>query len=262
MKGFIHAEIFKTFRTKEYYYFLLLPLGIILFVFYKWVNTSNDQYLSSASNFYFDKSPWHMYFANFMGFNCLLFPFLIVVIVYFNINNEFNKHAWKYLFTLPNSDVAVFISKQITCWIWLFLSLLLNFLVAVVLGYLLTFLNKNIPFTIHDKHIDTLFLIYIKLFLLLLPLVSIQILLNMYFKSKLLLFIVLPIFSWMSWVEFSPYNLALRGLLKVISFEGKKYYFGHNISFFTKFELYGLIFLIVANALFFIFRYRIINKIV
>lgn len=262
MKGFIYAEIFKTFRTKEYYYFLLLPLGVILYAFLGWVNKTNNQYLSIASNFYVDKSPWHMYFANFMSFNYFLFPFLIVVIVYFNINNEFNKHTWKYLFTLPNSDVGVFISKQITCLIWLFLSILLNFLVAVLLGYLLAFLNKNIPFTLHDNQIDTLFLIYVKLFLLLLPLVSVQILLNMYFKNKLLLFIILPIFSWMSGFEFSPYNLSFKGLLNVLFFERKEHFFGHNISFFTKFELYSLIFLVAANALFFIFRYRIINKIV
>lgn len=262
MKGFIRAEIFKTFHTKEYYYFLLLPLGVILFVFYEWLNKTHNQYLSNVSNFYFDKSPWHMYFANFMFFNCFFFSFLTVIIVYFNVNNEHNKKIWKYIYTLPNSDIDVFLSKQITCWIWIFLSLLLNFLVAILLGYLLAYLNKNVPFTQFDNHISTLILIYLKLFLALLPLATIQILLSMFFKGKLLLFIILPIFSWLSWIDFSPYNLAVKGLFKVILFEGKKYSFGHNISFLTKFELYGLIFLVVTNALFLIYRYRIINKMV
>ena len=182
MKGFIlsfKSEFYKSRKTLGFWAAILLPLLIVLLVFFGfWAHPDKIANLPGVIL-------WMAYagaISNVMGI--LLLPMYIIFIAYSVNSIEHKADTWKTLFSLPISKWSVYTAKYLYALFLVFLALLLFYLFTLGSGNLLAMINPKFKF--HDYNINV-FLgeEYLKLFLASLGILSIQFLLSLVWSDFL-----------------------------------------------------------------------------
>jgi hypothetical protein len=158
---------------------VLLPLLICLLLFIGFFNKS-DQLASTPGMLL-----WLQFAGAILGvMGSLLLPMLIVFIAYSVNNIEHKAETWKTLFSLPISKWSVYAAKYVYAFFLIVLCLMLFVLFTLGLGNFLSVLKPALKFS--EYHMEsTLALIYFKLLLSSLGILSIQFLLSLLFRDFL-----------------------------------------------------------------------------
>ncbi|MGF7041650.1 ABC transporter permease [Mucilaginibacter lappiensis] len=176
MKGFIlsfRSEFFKSRKTLGFWSAILLPLLICLLLFIGF-------YIKSEKLAGMAPMMLWMQFAGailkVMG--SLLLPIYVIFIAYSVNNIEHRADTWKSLFSLPVSRWAVYGAKYFYALFLVFLCLALFVLFTISFGNLLSVVAPQLRFD--NYHMEKeLILVYFKLFLSSLGILSIQFLLSL-----------------------------------------------------------------------------------
>jgi lantibiotic transport system permease protein len=182
MKGFILAfrsEFYKTRKTMAFWGAVLLPFVICFVVFLGFLSHSDK----------LATHPAPMLWMEFAGpvlvvMGSLLLPMLIVFEGYSVNNIEHKAETWKSLFSLPIPKWSVYSAKYLYAFFLIVLCLALFVLFTLGFGNLLSIVKPAFKF--NEYHIEgTLMLIYLKLLLSSLGILSIQFVLSLLFRDFL-----------------------------------------------------------------------------
>ena len=158
---------------------VILPLLICLLLFIAFFSKSDD--FKSLPGFML----WLRFASSIFGImGSFLLPMLIVFIGYSVNSIEHKADTWKTLFSLPISKLSVFGAKYFYAFFLVLLCLSLFVLFTLGFGNLLSVLKPELKFNEYSIF-TTLVLIYCKLFLSSLGILSIQFLLGLLFRDFL-----------------------------------------------------------------------------
>lgn len=127
----LRSELLKSKRTSAFY---LTVFGGLLVPSIKliWLLTSGDP----LEDFYTD--PWHIYYKNGLHLMIgLILPLYTVLITTILAQIEYRNNTWKQVFSSPQSELALFISKFLNLQLMIVLFQLINvvFLFVVVIWF-------------------------------------------------------------------------------------------------------------------------------
>ncbi|WP_374948848.1 ABC transporter permease [Mucilaginibacter sp.] len=176
MKGFLlsfWSEFYKTRKTLSFWCSILLPLLISLLAFTIFY-TKSDKFASMQS-----MALWSQFATVSLGImGTLLLPMYIIFIAYSVNSVEHKADTWKTLFSLPLSRWSVYGAKFFYAVFLIFLSLALFGVFTIAFGNLLGVLKPELKFGGYHME-QQLLLIYFKLFLASLGILSIQFLFSL-----------------------------------------------------------------------------------
>lgn len=176
MKGFIlslRSEFYKSRKTLGFWCSIILPFLICLLMFSIYLTHSDKM----------GKMPpqllWMSYADIIFGvMGKLLLPIYIIIIGYSVNSIEHRADTWKSLFSLPISKWSVYAAKFAYAVFLVFMCLMLFYLFTIGSGNLLGVLKTELKFG--DFHMEGfLGLIYLKLFMASLGILSVQFLLSL-----------------------------------------------------------------------------------
>jgi len=176
MKGFIlsfRSEFFKSRKTLGFWSAILVPLLICLLLFIGFYAKS-ERLIGIAPMML-----WLQFAGAILGvMGSLLLPIYIIFIAYSVNSIEHRADTWKSLFSLPISRWAVYGAKYTYALFLIFLCLALFLLFTIGFGNFLSVVKPQLRFD--NYHMEKeLALIYFKLFLSSLGILSIQFLLSL-----------------------------------------------------------------------------------
>ncbi len=176
MKNFaicFRSEFYKSRKTLGFWSAVLLPVTITTLVFIGFVN--NSALLSKLS----PMLVWIRFSQTILAvMGWLLLPMLIIFITYSVNSIEHKADAWKTLFTYPVSKLSVYSAKFFYALSLIFLCLFLFAVFTLIWGNLLGTIKPDLKF--HEYHFEALLSqIYLKLFISVLGILSIQFLLSL-----------------------------------------------------------------------------------
>ncbi|GAB3938373.1 ABC transporter permease [Mucilaginibacter myungsuensis] len=184
MKGFLlslRSEFFKSRKTLGFWAAIIMPFAICVLVCWGMYSESERIIKTPALN---GMLMWRMYsgaILNVMGF---LLPFFIILVAYSVNGIEHKADTWKTLFSLPISKWSVYAAKYFYTMLMIVMCLALFLILTIVTGNLLGMLKPQMKFT--EFHMEgALAMVYLKLFLSSLGILSIQFLLSLVWSDFL-----------------------------------------------------------------------------
>lgn len=220
------SEFYKLSKSKEILGLLLLPAILTLLVsgYLYYDITQNLAGVAGGTT-----NPW----KNMLGkavfqFFYLLYPILVAIFVHACCDVEYKNKNYKILFTLPVSKFNIFISKALFVLSTVLVSVLLSYFMFLTCGYLLGILLPETGFRDYDFRVVTFF-VFLKLYLTLTAIASIQLCLSLQFKNFIYpigfaMFVL--VFSLVVWrkdfSDFIPYTGAFKSYINLL---------GENIKF-------------------------------
>ncbi|RKR81221.1 hypothetical protein BDD43_1366 [Mucilaginibacter gracilis] len=176
MKGYIlsvRSEFYKSRKTLGFWCSIILPFLICLLMFVAFLTHSEKMAKLPAQIL------WVSYANVIFGvMGKLLLPIYIIIIGYSVNSIEHRADTWKSLFSLPISKWAVYAAKYTYAVFLVFMCLMLFYLFTIGGGNLLGALKPELKF--FEFHMEGfLALIYLKLFLASLGILSVQFLLSL-----------------------------------------------------------------------------------
>jgi hypothetical protein len=181
MKGFIlsfRSEFYKTRKTMGFWSAVLLPLIIYILLFIGFLSHSDKFATHPGLILWLEFSVPVLFVMSF------LLPMLIVFIGYSVNSIEHKADTWKSLFSLPIPKFSIYSAKYFYALFLVVLCLALFVLFTLGFGNLLSVIKPSLKF--NQYHIEsTLTLIYLKLLLSSLGILSIQFLLSLLFRDFL-----------------------------------------------------------------------------
>ncbi len=189
MKNFflaLYSEYYKTRNTLAFWGAIILPVFLCTVVF-------AGYYLKAESiALKFSNSPpifiWGQYAFMIIGvMGTLLLPMYLIFMTYSVNNVEHKADTWKSLFTLPMPKWVIYFSKTIYAVLLIALSMLLFTILTLAYGYLLGYVKPKLNFLKADftEIFSRISIVYLKLFLASLGIISIQFLMSLVWKDFL-----------------------------------------------------------------------------
>jgi lantibiotic transport system permease protein len=206
------AEIYKSKRSFAVWITilgaLLTPVTCFLIEFINW------RYFIPHNS----ENPW----IGFVNLNIsissgLLFPFLVILMVAFNLNLEYKADSWKKMYVLPVRKETLFCSKLFYLIFQLFICSFLFFISMLFSGLLLGFLRPELSLSYYNPDIALLLNLFIQFFISLLGILSIQLFLCIVFANIIIpvtfgticLIITLVISTGWKYSLFEPYAFPI-----------------------------------------------------
>ncbi|TKC00673.1 ABC transporter permease [Pedobacter cryophilus] len=189
MKTFLlslHSEYYKTRKTLAFWGAIVLPVFLCTVVFIGYYIKADDVMKKLA------KVPpiaiWGQYSFAIVGvMGTLLLPMYLVFMTYSVNNIEHKADTWKSLFSLPIPKWKIYYSKALYTVLLITLSMLLFVGLTLAYGYILGWLKPQLTLQNADmaKVTSYLAVIYLKMFLASLGIISIQFLMSLVWKDFL-----------------------------------------------------------------------------
>jgi len=215
------SEYYKLSKNKEIVGLLFVPVALTILV---------------AGHLYYDISrnmvgeidgsinPWKdMLGKAVFQFFYLLYPILVAIFVHACCDVEYKNNNYKVLFTLPVSNYKLFIAKVLFVLKSVLLSVSLSYVTFLVCGYLLGRILPEIGFQNYNFG-KASFFVFLKLYLALAAISSIQLCLSLQFKNFIYpigLGMFLLVFSTIVWQkdfsDFIPYTGSFKSYLNMLS---------------------------------------------
>lgn len=255
----LKAEFYKNLRSKELLIFLVVPFISVFIGFYSWQDTSLAHYESFATS-YLDKNPWVFFYNRIFIVNGFLLSFLLIGLVYSNIDNEHTSKTWKYIFSIPRMSKYFLWVKQLTFVTWTFVMLQIQFIVIVLATLILPIVNTDIPFNKFSPLYDILWLIEFKVFIAALPMIAFQTWFNCLINKRILINLLILILSWFSFTKFLPHSSLFAVCLGTFSYNIQKITFTNSFNVMTSTENFALICVVIISLLGFLITPKLIKK--
>ena len=260
---FFKSELTKFLYERENYIIFLLPLLLVFYGFIVWITATNAHFQNSRS-LSLEASPWFFYYRETFFLMPAIYVIISTSISHKNIDLEHRRRMWKYIFAVPKAEIYLIPTKQLTIMLWLFLSLTIGYLFTLGFGFLITWLNPSVPFKEHDCFFDLLALLYLKLYLFLIPIILLHTYISLFFRFNILLSVLAPCFIWLTGIDWIPHNIPLYQIFRVFFYNGfNKVDFRTSFIFFDKYIvlalLYSLSIIIIGQFLLRKNIYKIIN---
>ncbi|MGM0648404.1 MAG: ABC transporter permease [Bacteroidota bacterium] len=160
-----------------------------------------------------DVNPYNKFIS--MGINSvimILFPLFVVIINSLILSIEHSAQGWKMLLTAPVSRLNIYLSKWGLIQLLVFLTLLLYLFYLVVFVYVLSLLKPELNFSMHQLNLGYFALWFLKIFVAVLALSTIQYQLSLWLKNTfktigigLLAVIAGLILIRMDFIDYYPY---------------------------------------------------------
>ena len=250
---FYKAEFLRTSKSVEHMLFLFLPIPVTLLSISGWVYKTHDQYLSVSNND-LHKNVWQHIIRSGFLLDIFIIPLLFIFLIVYHIDTDYKRSIWRYSMTIPFATSLLLPAKQLVLYTWFIVQITLLFTVFVSLPFILPYANPQIPeFASHAFPTSVLFLLLAKYSINMLALLVFQTTFSFILPNRPTVMVLLPIVSFVSLFGFTPYNCAPYSIFKIVLYDTRKEYFGENLVFLTKYELFTLITL----CLFFAFSYKL-----
>jgi hypothetical protein len=257
----LSAEFYKSLRNKEGFIFLAMGLLPILFSTLIWLKWDYAAY-DLIAGFYKDKNPFVFFYGSLYGSQGFILSLLLMAFVYLSIDAEHNAKSWKALYAIPNMTHHLVWAKQLIIIGWVFVMLQIQYPIIVLATNILEKYNLQIPFIKFQPHYDLIWLMQLKVLISALPFIVFQVWFNMLVPKKILVNILVIIFSWFFASGHSP-----QGCLKAVcsqtfyGYDVKKTTFSESFHFFNAYEQFSLIILGILLVMGYLLTPKIINKI-
>ncbi|MDQ7947440.1 MAG: ABC transporter permease [Pedobacter sp.] len=205
------SEFYKSRKTLAFWAAIILPVvicGLVAFGFYD----------SSQRILKLNYSPMMYWYrlssntTNIMGM--MILPFYVIFMTYSVNNIEHKNDTWKTIFTLPLNKLSIYSAKYLYTLSLVIICLGLFCTLTYASGFLLQFLESRFKFDQYSP-IDMLSKGYLKLFLSVLGIVSIQFIISLIWSDFLkpmgigfigvILGIIVAVAGW-KYAKFFPYS--------------------------------------------------------
>lgn len=214
------SEYYKLSKNKEIVGLLLLPAILtILITGYLYYDVSQNIAVSDGSI-----NPWKSMLGRAVfQFFYLLYPILVAIFVQACCDVEYRNNNYKILFTLPVSKYKIFIAKTLFILTTILLSVILTYFTFLLSGYVLSIVLPEIGFQNYDFR-KVIFFVFLKLYITLAAISSIQLLLSLQFKNFIypigfgMFMLVFSLITWQKrFSDFIPYTGSYKSYINLLS---------------------------------------------
>jgi hypothetical protein len=175
------SEFYKSRKTLAFWAAIVLPLIICSLVAFGFYSLSKE---TISANF----SPelyWYQLTRNTTGImGMLILPFYVIFMAYSVNNIEHKNDTWKTIFTLPLNKLSIYSAKYLYSLFLIFLCLFLFCTLTYASGFVLQALESQFKFNQYSP-IEMLSKVYLKLFLSVLGILSIQFIISLIWSDFL-----------------------------------------------------------------------------
>lgn len=132
-------------------------------------------------------NPWESFLSKSFAANSIfiMLPFIILMTTYM-CHLEIQSNGWKFLYTLPLKRTEIYLSKLFVIVLLFFIALIIYFVVAIGVGYLVDFIYPEFEFRYYSPNLGSFLENIFKLFLSLLGVIGFQYWLSLQSKNFIL----------------------------------------------------------------------------
>jgi hypothetical protein len=211
------SEFYKSRKTLAFWAAIILPVIICSLVAFGFL--SRTEFILKAN-----MSPlmqWYRLSSNTTGImGMLILPFYVIFMAYSVNNIEHKNDTWKTIFTLPLNKFSIYAAKYLYSLFLVFVCMLLFCLLTYASGFILQLLEGRFQFNQYSP-LEMLSKGYLKLFLSVLGIISIQFIISLIWSDFLkpmgigfigvIVGIIVVIGGW-EYAKFFPYSQPMIAL--------------------------------------------------
>ncbi len=211
------SEFYKSRKTLAFWAAIILPVVICSLVAIGFLSRAEQMLKANLSPEFY----WFQLTRNTTGImGMLILPFYVIFMAYSVNNIEHKNDTWKTIFTLPLNKLSIYSAKYLYSLSLVFICLFLFCTLTYASGFVLQAIESGFKFNQYSP-LDMLSKVYLKLFLSVLGIVSIQFIISLvwsdFLKPMGLGFIgvisgmILAVAGW-KYAKFFPYSQPMIAL--------------------------------------------------